>query len=1501
MQNSWWDDIVSRHTNGAQDAPIAVPAVVSQADSPSAFEDIGADEANDGDGGASGQQSQGLLPTITGLWIQSLDLGNDHRITGRAEGNYFVAHVQWTQDVGQVIRPDDFNITTNITGVTADNITPDRGGGSEQFVIFTLDTSSLTSPQNGTLTFQVVAGAVPASAGRSASRAASATFNIRAMLPGVMAVSHRGRIRQGTFEYEIVFDKNVHLPNVRDVRTREFADWNYTSHNETDNRFTDPGEFWGSPRVSYRSVDTIQRQNIIVFSGNVPSSLQQKRARMWIALLAGNIGELRLHDDTMHDRNFRVPIEGHDTLEYYPLAGRAHGYFPTIGNPLSPTGTRLSSDRDGITHARAIRTLSFILPITWPSGDATTQAVNDFTVEDIITRSYISPRVVGSLETPISTTVTSLTRQGTTSTWHALITADPLVRERTAEVTVEVRAGALGSSCLASRDVSDRVSRGFYIQSGSAPAGYLPTFGAALAADGTALPTANDGDTGQPIQGRIDFVIPITWPTGDATTQAATHFAAMDITGSSDITGVSVNIRSLTRQGTTSVWRALMRATGATSGGTGNVTIQVNAGALPATTNRQQSQVATRSYAFRAQGPAPTATINPGGVSAGKISFSIQWNVAVTGFAASEVTLSSSGNTFTFSNASMNTGDNARFNYTADVSGYGNSTITATIAAGAIAANNARFASARTSGTVGTFTIRQAGYTPTLAAQALAADGSALPANADGESNTQSIKRRTQFIVPVSWTEAAAQTAAASQFCPNDMSITTELTNVSATVTSITRQQTTAVWHAVVSVSRVSIGGGSGYFDVTVRQGALTQTQTRQGSAQAMRRYFAQVQRQAVTPTLSAARPTDASSEVSTITTAVFWINIDWNLNDPGITTTTFTAVDLTWTAPSGMSASTTLLERRTTLRHDQWKAQVTVTGTGSGTLTGSICGGSVIAVSDSVEANLSGSNTYSVNLPHVTPIVTIGDAENPVGTDLTTIAQNFFVDLTWSIDVGSEFTDADISIANTMGDSTVSASLGALSNVGSTGTNTHYRTLVTVTGNGTAVLTLTVRSGAIPSATQQNASAETSKAFNFSRELAGLTPSIEDTWRRTSIGTTETGTIKRTLVFYTWIDFSEPVTGFDSADASITVQSTLSGVTGSVALANRIGGMPAPVANQNYIAAITLQSTRTTTCTGTVTLDIAAGAVPSGGGRQPSLGASETFTVQIQEPAAEISVGMPTVTGGMVSFPITFDKNIPASEFTAGDVAITASNVNITVGAVTLVRTTSGGDTTGWDASAPISGDGATTFTATVSASAIPETDERHASAQASNTSSQFNIAAQRSTTLPSVMNWDVPDDTITDDTGNIEVLVTFDRNVEKLDGTALDNSVFRIEGLSGIEDMDITVTPIDGDTSDADALYLRVYGLPTSTVANDTAFTFRVVTTRCPFQHLLDSDSISVSAGTVTNFCNTRRGREYSVTVTTPATGTGTLTITAVAGADKFSTLSANLELGSVAYGSS
>ena len=548
----------------------------------------------------------------------------------------------------------------------------------------------------------------------------------------------------------------------------------------------------------------------------------------------------------------------------------------------------------------------------------------------------------------------------------------------------------------------------------------------------------------------------------------------------------------------------------------------------------------------------------------------------------------------------------------------------------------------------------------------------------------------------------------------------------------------------------------------------------------------------------------------------------------------------------------------------DTWHQRVTVTRTSAagalGSITCSIRASALPASADRTPSQAA-TGTFHYQMQGPAPVVTVGGG--------TRSGNTYSFNVSWNADVTGQFCVGDFQLRSSNANLVISNPSLATRQGGTPGGE--YRISCTLSSAEATVLSIVVLENAIPETDARAGSARTVLRVAAIGSLgAGPTPTIGD-WRRTADGSTSTDTITQALTFYSWIDFPWVVSGFDSSDVQITVPG-ISGVTGTASIANRTGG----TAGQNYLLTVQLTSTRTSTCTGDVVVTLPAGAVPPAGLQDGSFAATKTFTLQVQGPAPVITIGDAQLTGGQIHFPVMFDSDFTPSDFTSADCSITASSASITVGTVVVARTTSGSNTRGWSVSAPVSGEADSTLTLLIRENAIPVTNERFGSAATSRTSDSYNIAGGRQAGAPGVESWDVPDEPVT--AGDVEVLVSFDRDVTKLDGTALDSSVFRLEGLSGIEDKDIVVTPITDTTSDADALKLRVYEMPTARVENGTAFTFRVVGTGCPLPHALRTDAIDVSAGMVTNLCNTRAGREWAVTVTTPSTGSGVITITAV-----------------------
>ena len=250
-----------------------------------------------------------------------------------------------------------------------------------------------------------------------------------------------------------------------------------------------------------------------------------------------------------------------------------------------------------------------------------------------------------------------------------------------------------------------------YSYADSRTGGNAPTLGTALAINGTALPANADGDTGQPIKRRTRIIVPVTWSDADDQTAATTQFCTSDFTGSVSILGAvaSYRVTALTRVLSTSIWHASLEVIrSGTAGGIGNLTVNLPAGTLPATSTRRASQAASRVYAFQLQSAAPTVTIGMGSVIGRTLTYNTTWSEDIGSgvFTTSDISITSSNSIISATVDSVTpvtTGVNTAFTVIATVTGAGDTTFTATVQAGVIAETDAREASALTTSSLGAF------------------------------------------------------------------------------------------------------------------------------------------------------------------------------------------------------------------------------------------------------------------------------------------------------------------------------------------------------------------------------------------------------------------------------------------------------------------------------------------------------------------------------------------------------------------------------------------------------------------------------------------------------------------------------------------------------------------------------------------------------------------------------------------------------------------------------
>ena len=214
---------------------------------------------------------------------------------------------------------------------------------------------------------------------------------------------------------------------------------------------------------------------------------------------------------------------------------------------------------------------------------------------------------------------------------------------------------------------------------------------------------------------------------------------------------------------------------------------------------------------------APKMQISAVTVTGSQLSFRADWdkNIGTGVFTSADLTITSSNTGMSVGNIAVaaRAGGNAQRNFivTADITGYGTTTMHSVLRGGAVPATVSTNASVAETDPLGTYTLRAAGWTPAIRARALAADGSALPPTADGERLAEPILRAKSFIAQVVWPSGAA-TAAASQFCQNDMEVGAGFDHLSmstaeAKAGSPVRQGSSNVWHVPIEVERTSTSG----------------------------------------------------------------------------------------------------------------------------------------------------------------------------------------------------------------------------------------------------------------------------------------------------------------------------------------------------------------------------------------------------------------------------------------------------------------------------------------------------------------------------------------------------------------------------------------------------------------------------------------------------------------------------------------------------------------------
>ena len=203
-----------------------------------------------------------------------------------------------------------------------------------------------------------------------------------------------------------------------------------------------------------------------------------------------------------------------------------------------------------------------------------------------------------------------------------------------------------------------------------------------------------------------------------------------------------------------------------------------------------------------------------------------------------------------------------------------------------------------------------------------------------------------------------------------------------------------------------------------------------------------------------------------------FYVDFTWDLP----TSASFTAADITATSSNtSMTVTKGSLENTGTVgTSTHYRMLFTIGGAGISTITVTVLAGAVPAASPN-EASEVRARTFEVNT-YPTPVATLGAAQDSDGNalDLPITATTFFVPITWNLNVGTAFTDADLNLV------TNNASLRAtVVGLSTTTPGRSYIAEISLSGGGAGVVTLYTNRGAIPATASTSSSVVSRSVYN--------------------------------------------------------------------------------------------------------------------------------------------------------------------------------------------------------------------------------------------------------------------------------------------------------------------------------------------------------------------------------------------------------------------------------------
>ena len=360
----------------------------------------------------------------------------------------------------------------------------------------------------------------------------------------------------------------------------------------------------------------------------------------------------------------------------------------------------------------------------------------------------------------------------------------------------------------------------------------------------------------------------------------------------------------------------------------------------------------------------------------------------------------------------------------------------------------------------------------------------------------------------------------------------------------------------------------------------------------------------------------------STITNTSFYLKFDVSSNSNfgtsyGILKTSFVASDITASiTPSSSNLAIAIgdpmaIDSSELVSDNSYATQfyslANITGTGTGVVNLGLAGTSPFQTNAPTDDFVlaPGSTAFNLNIPDK-PSLTIGSPENANGVTLPDeiTVKNFFVPLTWDRNIGTAFSGADITVSSSNTNMSVTRSLPE--NTGTVGTTTHFRTELTITGDGITEITFRVRRGAIPASGALEASDERIQTFSIN--------TLPSPMLTIGVAQSPPGTDVTTI---TERSFSVPLTWDRNVGAQFT-RADVNAVSNNATLQVSVGSLDIVTAGTHYLANLLLSGGGS----GVITVFVERGSIPSTPLTSQNEPANRDYDVQLPAPPVVLETG---------------------------------------------------------------------------------------------------------------------------------------------------------------------------------------------------------------------------------------------------------------------------------------